>query len=163
MEGTCGKILPTDSPSRVKKIVYWRASKQRRTKSLRAFDQWRIQTWLHKLCQATQGFTVLRVPNAYDPEPRAYTMDRIDASAAPLRIEEVQADGTLMADLRRLLGRCKAHGLYPMDFELYRQVDGTVAMVDFDKFGRWRPDGSVEFAFGMIWSPSQTRTNTWIQ
>jgi hypothetical protein len=161
MEGACGKIVETDDPRVVKKIIYRRSKSQRRTKSLRARAQYEIQKWSHAECQLSRGYRVLKVPDAYKPEDHSFEMDRIVATN-PLTQDEAQRDSMLMEDLRRFFVACKVRGLYPLDFELYTQPDGSIAMIDFDKFGRWCSDGSVVLPFGMTWSSEQVRANTWI-
>ena len=41
---------------------------------------------------------------------------------------------------------------YSLAIKLYLQPDGRVALIDFDKFGIWNSDGSVEVPWGETWS-----------
>jgi hypothetical protein len=40
--------------------------------------------------------------------------------------------------------------IFPCDYELYRQTNGRVALIDFDKFAEWRDDGTVVFPWGQV-------------
>jgi hypothetical protein len=38
--------------------------------------------------------------------------------------------------------------VFPIDYELYVQPDGRVAMIDFDKFSSYK-DGTITFPWGL--------------
>lgn len=99
------------------------------------------------------------VPKAWDLEEHQYKMDRIDVSN-PVSYDEMRLDKHLRKELTALYHFGRRAGIYPMDYELYRQADGRVAMVDFDKFGMWNNDGSVEFPWGLRWSAEEVKEYT---
>ena len=67
--------------------------------------------------------------------------------------DDIDSDIKLENDLKLLYAAGFKSGYYPADFELFRQPDGSVAMVDFDKFGWWREDGAVRFPWTNEWDP----------
>jgi hypothetical protein len=158
-EGACGQIIFTENPNVVIKKVYKKATATRRIKSHRANTQWQIQKWAHQLCKSNQGFQILWVPEAWNPKEHEYTMKRIDVSVQILP-SDFQKDSKLVSDLQLLYEEGLRVGWYPCDYELYRQPDGSVAMVDFDKFGYWKSSGSVEFPWGLSWTKEQVNELT---
>ena len=146
MEGACGKILETDDPDVVVKKVHRRNRAQQRKSSLRAKEQAHIQEWARTLCLELH-LSMLFVPRAWDAQEHSYKMERIDVSK-PLLETEIQSHPVLR-ELRILYAQAKKEGIFPADYELYIQPNGRVAMVDFDKFGIWNRDGTVEFPWGL--------------
>ena len=157
MEGACGKVLGTEDPAVVVKQVYRKARAHRRTTSLRAPEQAKMQAWAHELC-VKKTFKTLYVPKAWDAEAHQYKMERIDVST-PVELITVKAHSVL-SDLKEFYQQAKQEGIFPADFELYQQADGRVAMVDFDKFGEWKTDGSVVFPWGLQLSNDQVAAAT---
>jgi hypothetical protein len=158
MEGACGKILDTEDPSIVIKRMYTKASKQRRIKSHRAFMQCRIQQ-MGCLIMEEASFRILYVPRAFEPTEQQYKMARIDVSD-PITPETIPATPEIQKELEVFYELCYRRGLFPCDYELYRQKDGRIAMVDFDKFGEWRLDGTVSFPFGLEITGERARLHT---
>lgn len=149
MEGACGKILTTDDPNVVIKKVHRRNRPQQRTCSLKAPEQAQMQEWARRLCKA-QGFQLLYVPRAWDADTHTYKMERI-VTEKPL---EPQGHPVL-AELKVFYTKAQEQGIFPADYELYLQPDGRVAMIDFDKFGCWFPDGSMKFPWGLTQTKEQ--------
>ncbi len=156
MEGACGKILSTEDPTVVIKKIYRRNRPQQRTCSLRAEEQARMQEWARLLC-VQSNLQTLFVPRAWDAEKYQYKMDRIDVSK-PIQETEFKTHAVL-ADLKTFYAKAREHGICPVDYELYLQPDGRVAMVDFDKFARWLKDGSIEFPWGLCIPSKQIQEN----
>lgn len=146
MEGACGKILTTENKNVVIKKVHRRNRAQQRTCSLKAPEQAKMQEWARSVCRS-QGFALLFVPRAWDPQAHTYKMERI-VTEIPLLHTDIQGHPVLM-ELKMFYSKAKEEGIFPADYELYVQPDGRVAMIDFDKFGSWYPDGSMEFPWGL--------------
>jgi hypothetical protein len=72
-----------------------------------------------------------------------YTMQRINTD------EPITNEGVPSEELKKFYADAKAEGIFPCDYELYKQPDGRIAMIDFDKFGRWQEDGIVVFPWGL--------------
>jgi hypothetical protein len=142
MEGACGIISPLEDPRRVSKRI-----RRNARKSLGAKRQFEIQAWAHKLCSET--FSLLFVPQVHSFTDREYVMDRINTEQP---IEMPPSDPQLLEEIRRLYQAGHSAGIYPCDFELYKQADGRVALIDFDKFGEWCPDGSVRLPWNVTWT-----------
>lgn len=158
MQGACGIILETEDPSVVIKRIYKKRGPTRRLRSYRARDQYRLQTWAESV---TAKYKVLYVPKPSDPEENQYKMKRIDVSTR-IEMSDIDSVPDLRRELQQFYRKGRSLGIYPQDFELYKQPDGRVAMVDFDKFGIWNTDGSVEFPWGLRWTASQVKERTTI-
>lgn len=74
-------------------------------------------------------------------------MERIEVEA-PLDLLQIHTHPVL-EDLRAFYKAAQEASLFPADYELYQQKDGRVAMIDFDKFATWNPDGTVRFPWGL--------------
>lgn len=144
MEGACGKILPTDNAAVVLKKVHRRNRAQQRTCSLGAEQQARMQEWARGIC-VKAGFSMLFVPRAWDADKHTYKMDRICVEK-PLEVFATQ-DHPVLPELKAFYAKAQAASVFPVDYELYVQPDGRVAMVDFDKFASYR-DGEITFPWG---------------
>ena len=81
-----------------------------------------------------------------------YAMERIHCdNESTVRAPELPSESLELSELRLFYEKARAKGIYPCDYELYRQSDGRVAMIDFDKFSQWRqtPDGDeIVFPWG---------------
>jgi hypothetical protein len=147
MEGANGKILDTDDPKIVIKKIHRRHRAQYRGSSLTAGEQMVIQELLRRLC-LNEGFKLLFVPRAWGAGRFQYKMERIQVDK-PLELLEANSH-PVFQELKIFYASCKSISLFPADFELYAQPDGRIAMVDFDKFARWRPTGEVVFPWGLV-------------
>jgi hypothetical protein len=146
MEGANGKILSTDDQNVVIKKVHRRHRAQQRCNSLPADKQMRMQEAVRKLC-TKEGFKLLFVPQAWGAERFQYKMDRICVEK-PLELLDAK-EHVVFEELKAFYACCKRKYIFPADFELYIQPDGRVAMVDFDKFARWKPTGEIFFPWGV--------------
>ena len=145
MEGACGKILETENPSVVLKKIYHRNRAQQRSSSLRAEEQARMQEWARSLC-VRAGFKRLFVPRAWDADRHSYKMDRI-CVLQPLEVMDTKTHAVVM-ELKVFYRLAMATSVFPIDYELYVQPDGRVAMIDFDKFSSYK-DGVITFPWGL--------------
>jgi len=144
MEGANGKILPTELEGVVIKKVHRRNRAHQRCGTLTAEQQMKKQQNCREICRAI-GSTILFVPRAWDAGRFQYKMERI-CTDKPIEIVDAK-DHPVFNDLKAFYAKCKRHFMFPADFELYEQPDGRVAMVDFDKFGLWKPSGEIKFPF----------------
>lgn len=110
--------------------------------------QYEIQAWTSDFLTPDNGFYILQTPRAWSPEEKQYKMERIDDSQM-ISYTDVDTVEGLETEIKRYVHEAKVQkGLYPNDFELYRQPNGAVVLLDFDKFGTWQADGSVLFPWG---------------
>ena len=146
MQGASGKIVEESDGTVVKRIH--RHLKQR-ANCHGAYRQCEIQQWAAQLLTPQNGFRTLYVPRAWGAQQREYRMEKINCAeeVAPAEVEE----------LKLFYARAKEVGIFPCDYELYRQKDGRVAMIDFDKFAMWKGE-AVEFPWGLVWT---TPTYPW--
>lgn len=145
MEGSCGKIIIIDKHT-VKKEIYRSKNKTHFTHSLRAPEQYHIQ----RLCSIiTRNYPTLYVPKVYDYDANGYIMGRIDTSQY-LHPSDVDKD-----ELIKFYSDCKKYNLYPTDFELYKQPNGKIALIDFDKFCLYIDDTTIKFPWGECINLSQ--------
>lgn len=105
------------------------------------------------------GCPTLFVPKAWAAQEHQYTMDRIDVSR-PIEMANISKDAKLCEELMDLYYAAYKKGIFPCDYELYRQADSRIAMIDFDKFGTWNSDGSVDFPFGIHLTAEEVRKHT---
>jgi len=136
-EGACGKILEAEAGVVIKRI------RRHARKSHSAQRQCELQQWASELLKPANGFAELWAPRAWAPEPRQFRMERIDCS--------VELEPTDVPELKRFYQLAREAGIFPCDYELYRQKDGRVALVDVDKFGQWH-QGKVVFPWGLVWA-----------
>jgi hypothetical protein len=138
MEGSCGKIIILNNQI-VNKIVHRSKNKTHFINSLRAPQQYHLQ----KLCSSiTQTYSTLFVPKVYSYDTNSYRMERIDVSQY-IHPNDVDTD-----ELINFYNDCKKYNIYPADFELYKQPNGKIALIDFDKFGVYINDTTIEFPWG---------------
>jgi hypothetical protein len=149
-EGTSGRIIATNDPCIVIKHLWKRNTAHHTTKTHSSKKQCIIQQWANKLCTSKNGFSVLRVPNAWGAKKAEYRMQTIDTKT-PIYPDKYRYYPQLISDLKLLYMYGFRDGYYPYDFELYEQEDGTIQMIDFDKFGIWNTDGSVLMSWGDTW------------
>ena len=134
MEGANGKILDTEDPTVVIKKIHRHKRAHNRIGSLNAEKQQELQEICRHICEL-QGFKLLFVPRAWDPERSQYKMQRICVDQ-PIDILEAKQH-PVFDELKKFYEICKEKFLFPADIELYIQPDGRVAMVDFDKCANW--------------------------
>lgn len=155
MEGACGKILLTEEPNIVIKKVHRRNRPQQRTCSLRAPEQAKMQERARALCDSL-GCKMLFVPRAWPNDQHTYKMEKI-AVEETLADEDIKAHPVL-SEIKSFYSAAKDQGIFPVDYELYIQPDGRVAMIDFDKFSTWNPDGTMKFPWDLTLSVEQVNT-----
>ena len=164
MAGACGQIIDTELAGVVVKRMHRHLARGNRSKCLNARAQCAMQQWASSLLRPANGFSMLFSPRAWLEEPakaqspgkadeNRYSMQRIDCSLEinPCALFASETDLQLASELRLFYEKAKAAGIWPCDYELYRQSDGRVALIDFDKFSRWRktPSGDeIVFPWG---------------
>ena len=145
-EGACGKILDTEDSRVVVKRMHRRL--KHRSKCHNAKKQCELQTWVAGLLTPANGFSSLFCPATVAwPLGREYAMERIDCSQ---ELGPSELIGREMDELKLFYEKAKEAGIFPCDYELYRQPDGRIGLIDFDKFGSWSGD-EVVFPWGLIW------------
>jgi hypothetical protein len=157
--GACGKILSTKHWNVVVKRLH-RHMRSTRARCHNAEKQCELQSWAAGLLTPANGFEVLFTPRAWNsPESNQYAMERIDCSQQLL---PVSLTGHEMDELKRFYEKAKEAGIFPFDYELYRQSDGRIGLIDFDKFAAWNLAVKTEsaevihevlFPWGLIWKP----------
>ena len=90
---------------------------------------------IHKSCYnicANNNYTLLRIPRVYEKQSnKMYAMEKIDDQEMV-----TNPDGKLKEELGNYIEHLKMNGIIAFDYELYLQNDGTVYMIDFDRFVR---------------------------
>ncbi len=111
--------------------------------------QKRIHALAQEICRPENNFEILRVPSLAPDAQNVpdYVMEQIDTSI-PLYprdnitmeiLSEAQRN-LLTFDLLRFFQRMWEHGFAPWGYDLYLQPDGSIVLLDFDKFGFRRPN-----------------------
>ena len=107
--------------------------KAKKSNSHSAAKQIEIQQWSARTLVPENGFKLLFTPEAKRNNANANSilMREIDTSKP---IEKIK-DAGLVKEILAYFAAAKKSGYYPSDFELYEQPNGTVALLDFDKYG----------------------------
>ena len=145
MEGASARIESTEDHTVVIKRM-----KRGIKGSLPIKRQYEIQSWTSDLLSPDNGFYLMQTPRARSPEEKQYKMERIYDSQM-ISYESIGSVEGLEAEIKKYVQQAKKKGLYPNDFELYRQSSGKIVLLDFDKFGIWE-GASVVFPWGQTLS-----------
>jgi len=106
-----------------------------RGKTRNAKNQFIIQKWSHEYLVPSNGFTILYTPAARHSNNSkfSYSMERIDNKKQIMKLTKEDAD--LADEIVKYHRAAIRKGYFMNDIELYRQPDGRVAVLDFDKVG----------------------------
>jgi hypothetical protein len=114
-----------------------------------------MQQWCSKLLTPSNGFSVLFTPQAWatGSAEREYAMEQINCSSelSPLAAA-ADAESSEATELKLFYEKAQAAGIFPCDYELYRQPDGRIALIDFDKFSQFA-NGEVTLPWGATMRP----------
>ena len=154
LEGACGQILAAKEAGVVIKRMHRQRVQRHRAKGLGAQAQCAMQQWASALLVPANGFSILFTPKAWlSPEPeersRQYAMEQIDCST---ELNPCSLSTTETTELKLFYEKAQAAGIFPCDYELYKQADGRIGLIDFDKFGRF-VEGQVILPWGATMSP----------
>lgn len=154
LEGACGQILLTGQAGVVIKRMHRQRVQRHRAKGLSATAQCAMQKWASTLLVPANGFSILFTPKAWlcsEPEDRSrqYAMEQIDCSN---ELNPCSLSFTETAELKLFYEKAQSAGIFPCDYELYKQADGRIGLIDFDKFGRF-VEGQVILPWGAAMSP----------
>jgi hypothetical protein len=101
----------------------------KQTKKKNISQEYKIHTICYDVCKS-ENYQILKIPK---PETiithKSYAMEKIDDSEMI-----VQPEGLLADEMKKFIRKLEATGITAFDYELYLQCDGTVYMIDFDKF-----------------------------
>jgi hypothetical protein len=139
MEGANSRIHEASSSTVIKRS-------KRRAHGLDAAQQKEIHRLVLNIL-ANPFYTILRAPYLVDGP--FYEMEKIDTDT-PLFLAESGGSERLLEELTRFWKALWALGYAAWDFELYHQPNGSVMMIDFDKFkktGRLEPGFFVHPSF----------------
>ena len=124
-EGTSSRIVPWKNG-----IVRKRIKRQSNTLSIKE------QIHIHKIAETIiKEFYILTTPHLYYDMayPGYYLMEEIDVEE-PIWLGSCMYD-PVIKELQTFWQSMWNHNYAAWDFELYRQPDGRVMIIDFDKFG----------------------------
>jgi RIO-like serine/threonine protein kinase len=136
MEGACG-ILRDEGDGIVRKMI------KRSHRGASAETQFDLQEMACEICHKN-NFQAIFVPQVYELEKRSYTMDRIDDSYS-YESKESCENIDFVRELRVFFKEFIDLGYVPADFECYKQKDGRISIVDFDKFIKIGQNGEMNF------------------
>lgn len=105
---------------------------KRRGKNLVAHTQFELQRIAREIC-LKQSFQTIFVPNVYECTANSYTMDWIDDSH-PYLASESSTNQAFVQELDTYFAEWIRNGYLPNDIECYNQPNGSVAIIDFDKY-----------------------------
>jgi hypothetical protein len=115
-----------------------------------------MQQWCASLLTPSNGFSVLFTPRAWlsdSAAKRQYVMEQIDclSELSPLAAT-ANPQSPEATELKLFYEMAQAAGIFPCDYELYRQQDGRIALIDFDKFSQFA-NGEVTLPWGATMRP----------
>jgi hypothetical protein len=128
------------------------ATKQRkRGQSASLTAEYYMHRYVYTLLSDNSKYKLLFAPRTFGYKEKEYSMEAIDDGY--LVMAENYSE-KLKTELKKFYLDLARHGFFPHDFELYMQVDGRVAMIDFEKFGEWVNDDEVVIdSFNTKFSP----------
>ena len=152
--GAVGSVLATDQTGLVVKRIHRRL--KHRAQCLDARAQCAMQQWCASLLTPSNGFSVLFTPRAWlsdSAAKRQYVMEQIDclSELSPLAAT-ANPQSPEATELKLFYEMAQAAGIFPCDYELYRQQDGRIALIDFDKFSQFA-NGEVTLPWGATMRP----------
>lgn len=101
----------------------------KKTKKTSIHQEYTIHTTCFDLCSQGQ-YKILKIPMVYELQnAKVYSMEKIDD-----RTMVTEPTGSLLIELNNFIDALKNKGIVAFDYELYEQPDGTVYMIDFDRF-----------------------------
>lgn len=101
----------------------------KRTKKKNITQEYTIHTRCYDIC-VNGEYHILRIPKVHMlHDTKSYSMEKIDD-----RVMMICPEGELLAELNDFIGKLDECGIRAFDYELYVQDNGTVYMIDFDKF-----------------------------
>lgn len=122
MQGTCGRIIINDNIAT--KII------NRHSKSLKIDEQYKLQKFGFNI---TKNFTKIKIPKPINLQKRSYDMEKIDDNY-PYYSNESKDNNSFIQELIKLYDEFIRIGYFPNDYECYLQNDGSIYIIDFDKF-----------------------------
>jgi hypothetical protein len=100
----------------------------------------------------SKKYACLFAPQPFICREKEYSMEAIENSYLIMKDDY---DDKLKRELKEFYIDMASHGFFPHDFELYMQIDGRVAMIDFDKFGEWMTCEEVAIdSFNVTFEPA---------
>lgn len=125
-EGSSGKVFAYGSDAVVK------VAKRGVRGNLGIREQYKMHMHVRAVLDCGE-YNILYTPRPMGCLGNSYKMERIDDSEM-LSGPDLECWPALVEELARFYRDMGARGVVPNDFELYRQADGRVALIDFDKF-----------------------------
>ncbi len=129
MEGASSTIS-IDNGFVIKKI-------KRKINTMPIKDQFMVHNLVYKVLN-TDKYKLLCTPKPLElSNDNSYKMEIIIDSNM---ITSNDYDNNLTKEIKQFYVDMKAHNIFPNDFELFLQPNGKVALIDFDKFGKYYDD-----------------------
>ncbi len=109
---------------------------KRNIKSMSIKDQFDLHNKVFQILN-NEKYELLYTPKPFVQENNYYVMERIDDSFL-LTLDDY--DKKIINELKYFYTDLKNINIFPFDFELYLQPNNQVALIDFDKFGKYYDD-----------------------
>lgn len=111
----------------------WQSTKvTKHTKKVNIEKEYNIHKIAYDIC-CKNKFNILKVPMVYNlsSNKKMYNMERINDSCMVTNLLSVKG---LENEVSQFVSNLQHNGIKAFDFELYLQDDGSVFLIDFDKF-----------------------------
>ena len=139
-EGSCGRIFQLPGSHIVRKI------NKNYKKLMPVYLQYKIHQISWDILSPVNGFKLLKTPLPfYNEETNEYSMELIDCNKYVCE-KKLMNNIHLLNELRLYYKKILFENYLPIDFEIYKQSDGTYRLIDFDKFG-FRSDNPEDWCF----------------
>lgn len=108
--------------------------RRKRGQSSSLTAEYYMHRFVYMLLHNNPKYRLLFAPRPLGCKEKEYSMEAIEDGHL-IYTENFSDD--LKTELKEFYVDLAMHGFFPHDFELYLQVDGRVAIIDFEKFGEW--------------------------
>lgn len=125
--------------------------RRKRGQSSSLTAEYYMHKFVYLLLDKNPKYRLLFTPRPLGCKEKEYSMEAVEDSHL---IYSENYSEELKTELKEFYVDLARHGFFPHDFELYLQVDGRVAMIDFEKFGEWVNSEEVIIdSFGATYFP----------
>lgn len=109
---------------------------KRRVKTISIEDQYKVHLIVYNVLNCDK-YKILYTPKPIELIKNSYKMEIINDSNM---VTNNDFDNKITNELQQFFADMKKFNFFPFDFELYLQPNGKIALIDFDKFGKYYDD-----------------------